>query len=162
LFIPTLWTGPLEATSDYITRLLRKIIRQRVKSFDIRSDVQADFDKHTQTFMKDMVWTGTCRSWFKNNKSGKITALWPGSSLHYMQTLAEDRWEDYNWDFHASRFDYLGRGFSWIEDPAGDLLGREESEKWRMSTMPNKGSDLSYYLVDAVPLAKVGEGKAML
>ncbi|KAL2860156.1 FAD/NAD(P)-binding domain-containing protein [Aspergillus pseudodeflectus] len=154
--------GPLEATSDYITRLLRKTIRQRVKSFDIRADVQADFNKHTQALMQNMVWTGTCRSWFKNSKSGKITALWPGSSLHYMQTLAEDRWEDYNWEFQGSRFDYLGRGFSWIEDPAGDVLGREESEKWRMSTVPNKESDLSYYLVDAVPLAKKRDEKALL
>ncbi|KAL2816974.1 FAD/NAD(P)-binding domain-containing protein [Aspergillus granulosus] len=154
--------GPLEATSDYITRLIRKTIRQHVRSFDIRADVQADFDRHTQNYMQNMVWTGTCRSWFKNNKTGKVTALWPGSSLHYMQTLAEDRWEDYNWEFEGHRFDYLRGGFSWIEDPTGDVLGREESEAWRMSTVPNKGSDLSFYLVDAVPLAKEGEEKAML
>ncbi|KAL2830436.1 hypothetical protein BJY01DRAFT_254623 [Aspergillus pseudoustus] len=154
--------GPLEATSDYITRLIRKSIRERVKSFDIRADVQADFNRHTQNYMEKMVWTGTCRSWFKNHKTGKITALWPGSSLHYMQTLSEGRWEDYNWEYEGNRFDYMSSGLSWIEDPAGDELGRDESEVWRMSTMPNKESDLSFYLVDSVPLAREDEKKAML
>lgn len=58
-------TGPIEATSDYFIRLLRKMVRQRVKSFTVKPECQADFDLHTQTLMQDMVWTGTCRSWCK-------------------------------------------------------------------------------------------------
>ncbi|KAL5342058.1 hypothetical protein BJX70DRAFT_395416 [Aspergillus crustosus] len=127
--------GPLEATSDYVVRVIRKVVRQRIRTFDIQPEVQVDFDNHTQEFMQDMVWTGTCRSWYKNNKTGKITALWPGSSLHYMQSLAEDRWEDY-------RFEYGGNQF--------------EQRSQRMSTVPDQDSDLSFYLADGVPLQRGG------
>ncbi|KAL4937859.1 hypothetical protein BDV06DRAFT_226566 [Aspergillus oleicola] len=68
-------SGPLEATSDYISRLLLKFARQFAKSFNIHSTVQSDFDAHTKSYMQDTVWTGTCRSWFKNNVTGKVTAL---------------------------------------------------------------------------------------
>jgi hypothetical protein len=57
--------GPLEATSDYFIRLLQRMIRHRALSFDVHADAQEDFDHHTRNFMKEMVWTGTCRSWCK-------------------------------------------------------------------------------------------------
>ncbi|KAH7362827.1 putative FAD-containing monooxygenase [Plectosphaerella cucumerina] len=88
--------GTLEATADYFVRLLRKMKRQGVSSFDVRAEAQADFDDHTREVMEEMVWTGRCNSWYKNSE-GKIVALWPGSSLQYREVLAEDRWEDYEW-----------------------------------------------------------------
>ncbi|KAF2148109.1 putative FAD-containing monooxygenase [Myriangium duriaei CBS 260.36] len=145
--------GPLEATSDYFIRLLRKVIRERIKVFDIRPESQHDFDLHTQGFMKNMVWTGTCRSWFKRGIDGRVTALWPGSSLHYMQVLAENKWENYNWEYKGNRFDYWEKGFSWIEEPHQDQLGIEEAESQHCSTTPRPGADLSYYLWAGTPLA---------
>ena len=47
--------GPLEATSDYFIRLLRKVIRERVRSFEIRQEVEQDFDRHTVELIKEMV-----------------------------------------------------------------------------------------------------------
>ncbi|KAL4799460.1 FAD/NAD(P)-binding domain-containing protein [Aspergillus venezuelensis] len=149
--------GPLEATSDYITRLLLKLTRQSAKSFNIHPTVQADFDTHTQSYMQEMVWSGPCRSWFKNNVTGKVTALWPGSSLHYMQILAEDRWEDYEWVYGErwNRFKYFNQGFSWIERAGQDMLGVEMSRLRGASTVADPNSDLSFYLEnrDAVPLS---------
>ncbi|KAL4948475.1 hypothetical protein BDW69DRAFT_203512 [Aspergillus filifer] len=148
--------GPLEATSDYITRLLLKISRQSARSFNIRPQVQSDFDAHTQSYMQNMVWTGPCRSWFKNNVTGKVTALWPGSSLHYMQTLAEDRWEDYDWVYEErNRFGYFGEGLSCIERPEQDTFGLEWNRLREASTVPSASSDLSFYLenTDSVPLS---------
>ncbi|KAH8702351.1 hypothetical protein BGW36DRAFT_395003 [Talaromyces proteolyticus] len=144
--------GPLEATGDYFVRLLRKVIRQNVKTFDVRPDVQADFDQHTQQYMQNMVWTGSCRSWFKNHKTGRINALWPGSSLHYMQILAENRWEDYSWGYHHNRFAHWEGGRSWVEDPLADPLGREERISNYATTVPGKDSDLSFYLWESEPL----------
>ncbi|KAM0323762.1 hypothetical protein ACHAQA_008699 [Verticillium albo-atrum] len=146
--------GPIEATSDYFIRLLRKTVRQQVKSFTVRPECQADFDTHTQVLMKEMVWTGTCRSWFKQGPNGKVTALWPGSSLHYLQVLAEDRWEDYHWEYEKERYAYWGSGVSWVEDSAGDPLGVQISESWKMSTVPYPGADLAFYLVESDPLPK--------
>lgn len=120
--------GALEATADYFIRLLRKMMKQKVSSFNIREDVQADFDSHTEDFMQRMVWTGSCRSWFKNS-DGKITAIWPGSGLHYREFLQSDRWEDWEWKYARNRFQYWGLGFS-----SAETVG--ESDK----------RDLSYYI----------------
>ncbi|KXJ91657.1 hypothetical protein Micbo1qcDRAFT_233085 [Microdochium bolleyi] len=147
--------GTLDATSDYFIRLLRKMIRQKVVSFDVRRDAQHDFDVHTQEFMKQMVWTGACRSWYKSNETGRISAIWPGSTLHYMQTLAEDRWEDYEWTHSQERFSYWAGGVSWVEDRAADMLGfeaRESAETCR--TIPRPDSDLSFYLYESTPLPR--------
>ncbi|KHN97490.1 monooxygenase [Metarhizium album ARSEF 1941] len=145
--------GPLEATSDYFIRLLQRAIRYGASSFDVKPEAQADFDSRVWEFMKKTVWTGSCRSWYKKTSRGKITALWPGSSLHYMQVLAEDRWEDYNWTYKGRRYDYWGNGFSWIEQPKSDKLGiQERKSRNDMVTIPNLDSDLGFYITPQAPL----------
>ncbi|KAJ9144148.1 Monooxygenase [Pleurostoma richardsiae] len=145
--------GSLEATGDYFVRLIRKMIRQHVKAFDVRPDAQQDFDRHTQSYMQNMVWTGTCRSWYKKGVDGRVSALWPGSSLHYIQALAENRWEDYQWGYEGERYEYWRHGLSWIEDPETDPLGLDEQESLRTcSTIPKKDSDLAFYIRKSPPL----------
>lgn len=39
------------------------MIREGIEAVDVRIEAQNDFDAHTQAFMKNMVWTGSCRSW---------------------------------------------------------------------------------------------------
>lgn len=68
--------------------------------------------------------------------------------------LAEDRWEDYQWEYERERYAYWGSGFSWIEDPEGDPMGVETSESWKMSTVPRPGADLAFYLVESEPLPR--------
>ncbi|KAK8913315.1 putative sterigmatocystin biosynthesis monooxygenase stcW [Metarhizium anisopliae] len=146
--------GPLEATSDYFIRLLQRMIRHGALSFDVHPGAQEDFDKHTKSFMKGMVWTGTCRSWFKRADDGKVTALWPGSSLHYMQCLAEDRWEDYEWRYDRERFAYWKNGFSWIERPGADQMGLQAQRSMEaMTTLPRSTSDLAFYIGKAENLS---------
>lgn len=127
--------GTLEATADYFVRLLRKMTHQGASSFDVRAEAQADFDAHTRAVMEDMVWTGRCNSWYKNAE-GKVVALWPGSSLHYREVLAEDRWEDFEWRHgeggRGNRYAYWGRGFAEVEGA--------------------DGGDLAYYLGKGEPL----------
>ncbi|KAH8663443.1 hypothetical protein BGZ60DRAFT_411320 [Tricladium varicosporioides] len=145
--------GPIEATAGYFSRLLHRFILQKAKSFDIRPEVQQDFDEHTQGFMKDMVWTGTCRSWFKRSTDGKVTALWPGSSLHYIDTLAENRWEDYSWKYSGNRFAYWDQGFSKTEKMAGlETTSAEEQKQSVREGASKEKVDFSFYLHSAPPL----------
>lgn len=89
----------------------------------------------------------------KQGVEGKVTALWPGSSLHYMQTLAENRWEDYHWTYNDGRFAYWGQGISWVEDSSVDILGREERESLsNTTTIPLYSGDVSYYLWESDPV----------
>lgn len=106
--------GALEGTADFFVRLIRKMSLQRASSFDVRQDVQDDFNQHTQQTMQNLVWTGSCRSWFKDEQ-GRITGVWPGSGLHYREFLQADRWEDFEWKYKGNRFGYWGLGFSQIE-----------------------------------------------
>ncbi|KAH8897442.1 FAD/NAD(P)-binding domain-containing protein [Thozetella sp. PMI_491] len=146
-------TGPIEATADYFVRLIGKAVRERVKSFEPSFEAQHEFYMFAQKYMKSMVWTGTCRSWFKKGIDGPVSALWPGSALHYMQTLAEDRWHDYTWTFRENRFAHWERGFSWLQAPELDPLGMGLADaRINMTTIPRKGDDLAFYLVDHPPL----------
>jgi hypothetical protein len=70
-----------------------------------------------------------------------------------MQVLAEDRWEDYEWRHDGERFAYWRDGFSWIERPELDPLGIAAQEyQTSMTTIPDRSSDLSFYLKMAAPL----------
>jgi hypothetical protein len=89
----------------------------------------------------------------KQGTNGKVTGLWPGSSLHYIQVLAEDRWEDYEWTHESGRYSYWGHGLSWIEEPDLDPLGATKQDMVEaMTTLPKKDSDLSFYLWESSPL----------
>jgi hypothetical protein len=44
-----------------------------------------------------------------------MTALWPGSTLHYVEALIEIRWEDWDVEYSGNRFEWLGNGFSRTE-----------------------------------------------
>lgn len=62
------------------------------------------------------MWHEECRSWYKNNSvSGKVTALWPGSTLHYLEAMSDVRADDWNLDYNTNRFSWLGNGFSQTE-----------------------------------------------
>jgi hypothetical protein len=66
--------------------------------------------------MERTVWHDPCRSWYKAaGPEGKITALWPGSTLHYMEALSELRLEDWDVKYEGNRFAWLGNGYSQCE-----------------------------------------------
>lgn len=82
-----------------------------------------DFIDFKDRFMKDTVWEQDCRSWYKGNTTGgKIVALWPGSTLHYVEALQSVRWEDYKIRCYGNRFNYFGNGMTKVETmPDADL-----------------------------------------
>lgn len=79
-----------------------------------RQDVTDAFNEHVQEWMKHTVWSDDCRSWYKNNETGRVNAVWPGSSLHYIETLRNPRYEDYSITYQNRRnmWSFLGGGAS--------------------------------------------------
>ena len=66
--------------------------------------------------MQRTVWQDPCRSWYKSGQiDAPITALWPGSTLHYIEALADLRMEDYDVEYAGNRFSWLGNGYSQTE-----------------------------------------------
>ncbi|KAE8368117.1 hypothetical protein BDV27DRAFT_154289 [Aspergillus caelatus] len=113
----------LEHSAKYILRMIHKCQTERIKSVVAKWDAVADFVEHINTFMTRTAWSTHCRSWFKNGKiDGPITALHPGSRIHWFHMLDQPRFEDYKWTTSdKNRFAFLGNGFSTREGEGRDL-----------------------------------------
>ncbi|KAK8109514.1 hypothetical protein PG999_007651 [Apiospora kogelbergensis] len=114
----------IELAGEYMAHFLNRWQKQGpgLASFEPRREAVDDFMEHKDRFMEGSVWA-ECESWYRSRATGRVTALWPGSEPHYMEALAEPRYDDYEVRYHrgANRFAYLGNGFSQTElDPDGD------------------------------------------
>ena len=107
----------------YILKMIKKLQQEWIKSYDVKEEAVEDQWVQTHSLMKRMVWSGTCPSWFKNGKvHGPVLAVHPGSRLHWYETMAEPRYEDYNISYvKGNRFAFWGNGFSRVEIEGGDL-----------------------------------------
>ena len=57
-------------------------------SVTVKDRAVRDYNEYSQEFLQRTVWTSGCRSWYKNGKvNGRVTALYPGSILHYVSLL---------------------------------------------------------------------------
>ncbi|KAL1964138.1 hypothetical protein VTN77DRAFT_7226 [Rasamsonia byssochlamydoides] len=80
--------------------------------------------KHCQDVLRGTSFSDDCRSWYKNNETGKMYAVYPGSSLHYMEMLSNPRWEDYNIEYgnKNNMWGFMGPGHVRQEKtPGADL-----------------------------------------
>lgn len=95
---------------------------ENIHAFSPKMQATQDFLDHASAYMSRTVWAGECRSWYKNHSTDPhALALWPGSSLHYIEAISEVRYDDWNISYKGNRFAWLGNGFSQTEsDPTAD------------------------------------------
>lgn len=111
-------------TADYIVKWIRKIATENIKSVVPKASAIDEFIAYGDEIHKTMVWTDSCKSWFKNNTSdGRVTAAFAGSSLLFKQLINEIRGEDFEIEYRsANRWAFMGSGFTSSElDPENDL-----------------------------------------
>ncbi|CAG7921120.1 unnamed protein product [Penicillium olsonii] len=78
----------MDSTADWIYKWCNKIASEDIKSVCVKRGALEDFNVYAQEFLKRTVWTGGCRSWFKNGQiDGPVTAMYPGSIIHYKGAL---------------------------------------------------------------------------
>ncbi|KAH8589597.1 hypothetical protein B0O99DRAFT_636547 [Bisporella sp. PMI_857] len=112
----------IESSAKYIVSALTKMQKEQIKSMNIKQKIQDAFNEYTQAVHKDLVWSGSCRSWYKDDMTGAVTAVWPGSSIHFMDVVASPRWEDYEIEYiHSNLFMFMGDGTSDREKNKSDL-----------------------------------------
>ncbi|KAA8569390.1 hypothetical protein EYC84_001035 [Monilinia fructicola] len=106
--------GPLGEVANYAVKFIKKMQNEFIKSIAPKQDMTDLFNAHTQEFIKQTVWSSDCRSWYRNNETGRVNAVFPGSSLHYMQVIENPRYEDYNITYQNkyNPWAYLGLGFT--------------------------------------------------
>lgn len=106
----------IEAQADYICKVITRIQTEGIDSISVKEEAVKDFLAYKDRFMKQTVCAQECRSWYKNHThDGKVFGLWPGSTLHYLETIQDVRFEDYDVRYLGNRFDYLGDGISRLE-----------------------------------------------
>ena len=150
--------GPLTAVSDYAITAIKKLQREHIKSFAPKQDVTDAFNNHTQEWIKKTVWSEDCRSWYRNNETGRVNAVYPGSSLHYIEILQHPRWEDYEFEYQdqsggKNMWEFLGRGLTVAEQTPGmdrspylnqDVVDPEwKRQVWKQKYVPeNKDEEI--------------------
>lgn len=105
----------IEAQADYMLKLIDRFQTYNIYTFSPTREAISDFIAHKDEFMTKSVWADPCRSWYKNRPDGPITALWPGSTLHYIEALMDLRIEDWEIKYNGNRFAWLGNGYSQTE-----------------------------------------------
>ncbi|KAK4499757.1 hypothetical protein PRZ48_007943 [Zasmidium cellare] len=107
--------GPLQAVGAYIVQTIQKMQKERIHSFSPKQEVADAFNHHTQVWIAGSTWSDpNCRSWYKNNETGRVNAVWPGSSLHYCEMIETPRYEDFDIKYEnpANMFAFMGLGFT--------------------------------------------------
>ncbi|KAI9925904.1 hypothetical protein ASPWEDRAFT_113544 [Aspergillus wentii DTO 134E9] len=114
----------IEKQVEYIVQVLGKMQKENLQSFEVRRTATDSFNQWKDAFMQNTVWTSGCRSWYQNGSKGnQIVALWPGSTLHYLEAIQHPRYEDYIWTSPpgVNPWAFLGNGQSTAETrPGGD------------------------------------------
>jgi hypothetical protein len=110
-----------EHLAKYITKVIKKCQFEHILSIRPLPAAVDDYSEHIATFMPRTAWAAPCSSWFKGGvREGPVTALHPGSRIHWFHMLESPRWEDFEWRRESrNRFQYLGNGFS-TREAAGE------------------------------------------
>ncbi|KAJ5287308.1 hypothetical protein N7478_002994 [Penicillium angulare] len=125
-----------ETLSRHFLQILEKMSSEGVTSFEPKEEAVADFFEHHRQFMPRTAWTSPCRSWFKQGTVDGEVMMWPGSRIHFFETMKQPRWEDYNLRYTTTnRFGYLGNGFAAREFDGSDM-------SWYLGTL--EGNEQAY------------------
>jgi cation diffusion facilitator CzcD-associated flavoprotein CzcO len=135
----------IQATAIYIYKWLDKLQTEMIRSFEVRHDVNNEYNQHMQKYLERTVWTRGCRSWYKRGTiDGPVVAVYGGTTFHFMEAIKNPRWEDFNIDrledAKTNRFAYLGDGFTHRETKAGSIGTTQTinfEEYWRLFVLPD-------------------------
>ncbi|EMD35981.1 hypothetical protein CERSUDRAFT_96205 [Gelatoporia subvermispora B] len=108
----------MERQVAYAVQAAQKLQRERLKSIEAAPAAVRDFDQYLEHHFPKTVYSEQCRSWYKMGKDeGRVTGLYPGSSLHAVRALERPRWEDYTYERldSVNRFYWLGDGQTYAE-----------------------------------------------
>ncbi|GAW17271.1 hypothetical protein ANO14919_067260 [Xylariales sp. No.14919] len=122
-------TAMLEAEGDYIVKCIRKLQKEDYATMTVKPARVRDWREYCHVYFKGTVYTDKCKSWYKSDggNGDRIIGLWPGSTLHAIETLRAPRWEDFDWESRdgprANVLRWLGNGWSITQTEANEGQG---------------------------------------
>ena len=104
----------MEGFAEYTAKALEKMQTENILTMQPSARAVANFTDFCDEYFKDTVFGEECSSWYKaGKKTGRVSALWPGSSLHAMQVLKRPRWEDFEYTYvEGNEWGWFGDGWS--------------------------------------------------
>lgn len=106
--------GSMWYVTQYVIQMMTKIQTEYIRSISPLQNVTDEFNAHCQEWSRHTVWSEDCGGWYKDPRTGRVNSIWPGSALHYMDTISAPRYEDYEIEYLGpgtkNRFAYLGMG----------------------------------------------------
>ncbi|KAL6404485.1 hypothetical protein AUP68_13878 [Ilyonectria robusta] len=122
----------IEAIHLYIGQILERLSAGHIRSLEPKQNEVKNFTEYCDAYFKRTVFSAECSSWYKsvpqgasleNKGQARVTALWPGSSLHAIKALKKVRWEDFEVQYRdANRFGWFGDGWT-VAERSRDLEG---------------------------------------
>lgn len=112
------WTG------SYIVKWLKKMATENIKSVVPKQSTMDDYIQYSDEIQQTLVWTGSCKSWYKNNRvDGRVTATFAGSAHLFHRMISEIRGEDFDIEYNSrNKFSFMGNGFTHLDmDGNADL-----------------------------------------
>lgn len=86
----------IESQIRYVLDALDRMADAHFAAIDTRADVADAYNEQLQERMRRTVWsTGGCTSWYQS-RNGRITTLWPGSTLGFRWLTRRFRLEDHD------------------------------------------------------------------
>jgi cation diffusion facilitator CzcD-associated flavoprotein CzcO len=74
-----------ESAINYVSSALRELDRHELATFEVREDVQREYNAMVQNRLRRTIWsTGGCSSWYQDDH-GRITTLWPNFTFVFRQ-----------------------------------------------------------------------------
>jgi hypothetical protein len=106
----------LDYIVTYIMSCIEKMQRERIASMTPKTSAIKAYHKHCDAYFKDTVYSENCGTWMKASKNypDRITAIYPGSFLHFRNVLSHPRWEDYDYEMVEGddTFFFMGNGLT--------------------------------------------------
>ncbi|TKX18371.1 flavin-binding monooxygenase-like protein 7 [Elsinoe australis] len=114
----------LSWTADHICQWIRKMSEEDISSIEPKQECIEEFNAYGDEIMQTLVWSGGCRSWYKNHRvDGRVTAVWAGTAIGYHEMIRTLRPEDYNIKYRSrNRFRFMGNGRTKLEETPGSDL----------------------------------------
>jgi cation diffusion facilitator CzcD-associated flavoprotein CzcO len=86
----------IESQIAYVLEALRYLRSHDVAAFDVRPERQATYVAEIDRMAETTVWlTGGCRSWYVDERSRRLTLLWPDTASAFRERLARFDPADY-------------------------------------------------------------------
>ncbi len=88
----------IESQAQYILSSLQAMRARDLKTLEVRSDVQREYNELLRARIRKSVWASGCKSWYQT-RDGKNTTLWPGFTFEFRMKTRRFEASDYDLRF---------------------------------------------------------------